>query len=154
MHVGHDPVVVAQPRNAHVLRRAGIDGHVLANHVPISDFETGGLTPVLLILRHAADGAEPVEVVVGSDTGVTIDHAMRADLGAGPDTDVRADQTVRSDLDVGRELGSLRDDGCRMDVGCHIQSSSTRMAHMILASATTCPSTVARVEYLQILRLI
>src|SRR5690606_12949007 len=48
VHVGHDPVVVAHAGYTHVLRRARIDGDVLAHHVAVADLESGGLALVLL----------------------------------------------------------------------------------------------------------
>ena len=55
VHVGHDPVVVADARDAGVLRRAAVDGDVLADGVAVADLDRGGLARVLLVLRRRAD---------------------------------------------------------------------------------------------------
>src|SRR5690606_20416568 len=76
VRVRHDPVVVAHPGDADVLRRAGIDGHVLADRIAVADLEPCGLTAVLLVLRDPAYGAKTVEIIVGTDGGMTVDRAV------------------------------------------------------------------------------
>ena len=58
VHIGHDPVVVAHARDAHVLRGAGVEGAELADRVVIADLEPGRLAAVLLVLRHLAQRHE------------------------------------------------------------------------------------------------
>ena len=52
VHVGHDPVVVAEARDARVLHRAAVDRAVLADRVAVADLDRGGLAGVLLVLRR------------------------------------------------------------------------------------------------------
>jgi hypothetical protein len=37
MHIGHDPVVIADPRNPNVARRSDIEGTKLANSIAVSN---------------------------------------------------------------------------------------------------------------------
>src|SRR5690606_7859713 len=153
MHIGHDPVVVAQASHAHVLRRPRIDGDVLAYGVAVADLEPGGFVAVFLVLGNAADGAETIEIVVCTYRGVAVDDTMRAHGGARPDHDVITDDAVWPDAYIAGDPGPGGNDRRRMDVARHSYSSSTRIAHMILASAASCPSTVACAVYLQMERL-
>src|SRR4051812_36247233 len=54
MHVRHDPVVVAEPRNAGVLYGAAIERAKFANGVAIADFKARGFARILLVLRRFA----------------------------------------------------------------------------------------------------
>ena len=116
VHVGHDPVVVAQARDAGVLHGAGVDGDVLADGVAVADLQPRGLAGVLLVLRRGADAGEREEAVVPPDGGVAVDHAVRADLAAGADAHLRADHGVGTDLDRGVELGARIDQRSWMDL--------------------------------------
>ncbi len=73
VHVGHDPVVVADAGQAAVLHRAGGEAAELANRVAVTDLEPGGLGGVLLVLGLGADGAELEDPVVAADLGVSFD---------------------------------------------------------------------------------
>ena len=58
VRVGHEQVVVADARDALVVRRAAVDGAELAEHVAVADLEPRRLAPVLLVLRRIADRGE------------------------------------------------------------------------------------------------
>src|SRR5690606_12005172 len=109
--VGHDPVVIAHTGHAHILHRTGIDGDVFTNHIAIADFQASRFTSVLLVLRHAADGAETVEMVVATNRGHAIYHAVRAHFGARPYRDIGPNDAVRPDLDIICKLSACFDDG-------------------------------------------
>src|SRR5690606_9677667 len=105
MHIGHDPVVVAQASHAHVLRRPPIDGDVIAYGVAVADLEPGGFVAVFLVLGNAADGAETIEIVVCTYRGVAVDDTMRAHGGARPDHDVITDDAVWPDAYIAGDPG-------------------------------------------------
>src|SRR5690606_36918679 len=113
--VGHDPVVIAHTGHAHILHRTGIDGDVFTNHIAIADFQASRFTSVLLVLRHAADGAETVEMVVATNRGHAIYHAVRAHFGARPYRDIGPNDAVGPDLDIICKLSACSDDGCFMN---------------------------------------
>src|SRR5690606_20925995 len=100
MHIGHDPVVVAEPRHAYVLGGAGIDGDIFAHHVAVADFKARGFARIFFVLGHAPYGAETVEVVVGTHRGQAVDDAMRADDGTGAYGHMLADDAVGAYLYV------------------------------------------------------
>src|SRR5690606_34233927 len=120
VHIGHDPVVVAQAGHSDILNRAGVHRHILPEHVAVTDFQPGGLAAILFVLRHAPDRAEPVKHIVGTDGGVAVDDAMRTHLGARPNGDMRANQAVGADFNVVSEHRAGRDDGCGVDACRHI----------------------------------
>src|SRR6185503_10339857 len=51
MHVGHDPVVVADACDADILHGTGVECAEFADRVVIADLEASGLATVLLVLR-------------------------------------------------------------------------------------------------------
>jgi hypothetical protein len=55
VNVRHDPVVIAHARNATVLDRTEIECTELANRVPVTNFEAGWFTGVLLVLGNLTD---------------------------------------------------------------------------------------------------
>src|SRR5690606_18732074 len=108
---GHDPVVVANTGHSHILHRAGVNGDVFTNHIAIADFQTSGFPGVLLVLRHAPDGAETVEMVVATDRGHAIYHAVRTYFGARPYRDIGPNDAVGPDLDIIGKLSARFDNG-------------------------------------------
>src|SRR5690606_3557461 len=85
MPVSHDPVVIAYPGDAGILRGAAVERAKLANGVVIANFQLRGFSAVFLVLRHFADGTELVNRVALAYPGVFTDHHMRADPRAGAD---------------------------------------------------------------------
>src|SRR5690606_23905890 len=119
-----------------------------------ADFQACWLAGVFLVLRHAAHRAEAVERIVPADGRMAVDDAVRPHDRAAADADVVADDAVGAHADIFGQLRRRGYDGGWMNAfGRHQLSSTTRMAHMILASATTSPSTVALAVYLHITRL-
>src|SRR5690606_9590061 len=102
------------PGDPFVLHRADVHGAELAHHVVIADLQPGRLVPVLLVLRHGADGAVGDEAVIGANAGMALDHAMRADLCAGPDLHMRAYHTERTDTDARVQFRGAVDESGRM----------------------------------------
>ena len=52
MHIGHDPIVVTDTRNADILRRSTVDGAKLSNGIAIADFQRGGFALIFFVLRR------------------------------------------------------------------------------------------------------
>src|SRR5690606_8482941 len=82
VHVGQQPVVVADAGAAAAVARAAVDGAELADDVAVADLELGVLAGELLVLRVAADGHVRVDAVVAADPGRALQRAVRADGGA------------------------------------------------------------------------
>src|SRR5436190_15211904 len=99
VHVGHDPVLVAQPRDAGIERRAAVDGHVLADGVVVADLHAGVLAGVFLVLRRRAKRGEVEDLVAAADLQAAVEHHVRDDPGAIGDFDRVADVAVRAQLD-------------------------------------------------------
>ena len=79
VHVGHDPVVVADARRAAALAGAAVDGDELADHVAIADDEFAVLAAEFLVLRDRADRGELEDAVVAADARRAFDDDVRAD---------------------------------------------------------------------------
>ena len=149
VHVGHDPVVVAQARDAGVLHGAGVDGHELADRVAVADLQAGGFAGVLLVLRRPADRRELKDAVALADGRVALDHAVRTDRAARADAHVRADHRIGADahrLVAARPWDRRsRWRGSASWQRCDGDQSTLRNVHIRSASTTVSPSTLARV---------
>src|SRR3546814_7820591 len=64
MHVRHDPVVVADAGNPHILGRSRLDGDIFTHGLAVAAFQARGFAGVFFVLRDAADGAKTVERIV------------------------------------------------------------------------------------------
>ncbi len=78
MNVGHDPVVITQPGNALILRRAAIDSDKFTNGIAITYLQAGRLAAVLLVLGSSTDRGKLVDVAIPANAGMTRDNHMRA----------------------------------------------------------------------------
>jgi hypothetical protein len=142
MHISHDPVVVAQTRDAGILRRAAIERAEFANRVAITDLEPGRLTCVFLVLRRFAERHELEYAVVAPDAGMAGDDRMRTDAGAGADLDVLADHRISANFDIFGKLRAGMDNGggmyhCLSDADQFLSLSIVRSVHISSASVTT-----------------
>src|SRR5882672_5132854 len=128
MHVGHDPVVVADARDARVLHGAAAESAVLADGVAVADLERRRLPGLFFNETATAERAESENAILRSYARSPLDHHVRSDRRSLPDLDVFLDDRIRSHRDSGGELRSGMNDGRRVD---HIG----RSVHKILASA-------------------
>ena len=145
VHVGHDPVVVADPGNARILRRTAVQRAKLAYGVVIADFKTRRFVLVFFVLRRLADGTELKEHVAGADPGMCADDHVGSYAGAGVDFRVGTNNRIRTDLDIVREAGPGIDDGRWMDARSHglLYAGRSRTVHISSASAASASSTRA-----------
>ncbi len=147
VHVGHDPVVIADGRDADILRGAGMDRGEFADGVAVADDEPGRLVAILHILRPPAHRREVADLVVAAQRGVALDHGMVADARPRIDAHIRADHGKGADLDIRGQFGLRVDHRGRVNLLNLRHASpldlSSRTAHMISASAATSSSTVA-----------
>src|SRR5205823_827053 len=146
MHVGHDPVVAAQARDAGVLRRAAVDGAVLADGVVVADLHRGGLARVFLVLGRRADRREVEDAVAPADAHAAVEHDVRAEPASLAHFRVLAYDRVGADLDVRGEPRARVHQRAGMDPAAH--KPDGRVARRIVASATTSPATLATQENL------
>src|SRR5690606_7702800 len=150
VHVGHDPVVVADAGGAAAVAGAAADGGELEDGVAVADHQLAAFAAELLVLRIIAKGGVRVHDIVAADAGRAGDHAVRADAAAGADLDVGADHGERADADVPGQPRLRVDDGGRVDAGAHSFPSAQRIS----ALATTWPSTRASQAYRAMLRMV
>ncbi len=115
VYVSHDPVVIAKPGNARVLRRTRVERTKLPYGVAVPDLERRGFAGVLLVLRNLAQYDVVRDAVSGADTGMSGNHRVCADTGVRADHDMWADDGEWPDFDIRRELRVLVDDRGRMD---------------------------------------
>ena len=146
VHVGHDPVVVADAGRAGVLDGAGVDRAELADRVAVADHELGVLAGVLLVLRRAADRVELPDPVVAADRRAALDHAVRADDRAGADADAGRERCCRRRprrrRRARRPARRSPSDGPSPCAGCPTRRSRT--AHISSASTAVSPTDAAR----------
>ncbi len=144
VRIRHEQVVVADAGHALIVRRAAIDGAVLAKDVPVADLEPRRLPLVLLVLGRIADRGELKEVVVRADASGTVDDDVRSHDRTRADLDIGPDDGERPHADIRRELRLRRYKGVRVD---HLPVSG---ATIICAWATSTSPTWAAVAKRQI----
>src|SRR3979411_2442438 len=96
MHVGHDPVIAADARDARILRGAAAEGAVFADGVAVADLERGRFTGVFLVLGGSAERAESVNPILNPYASSSLDQHVRPDRGPLPYLDVLADDRIGS----------------------------------------------------------
>src|SRR5205085_7673 len=82
VHIGHDPVPVADAGDTAILDRTPIDGAVLADGIAIADLEPGRLAAVFFVLWYATERTEGMNSIVAADYRAPLDHGVRTDHGA------------------------------------------------------------------------
>src|SRR6478672_11968777 len=154
VHVGQQPVVVADSRRATAVVGAAADGDEFADRVAVADHEVGPFTGEFLVLRIATDGREAMDPVVAADRRWTGDAAMRADLSPVRDAHVGPDDAEGADADAMADVRAGIDHGAGMDAG--LRASHAQLftsAQRISADATCTPSTRATPSYIAMLRM-
>ncbi len=115
VHVGHDPVVVADAGEALVLSRAAVDRDALTKGVAIADLKSGRFAPIFLVLGRAAQrGMRMNDVVPAEDRGPFKDR-MGADAAACANLNIGANHRIRPDLHIISQFGAGIDQGCGMN---------------------------------------
>ena len=99
MTVGHQQIVVPDDCDADVGDGGPVYRDVLPDRVVAADDDPRFLSPVLQVLRGAADRGELGDATPLADVRAALDHHMGADDRVFPDMDVGTDDAVRSDLD-------------------------------------------------------
>ena len=145
--IGHEQVVVADAGDAMAADGAAVDGAELAEHVPVADLQARRLALVLLVLRRVADRGELEHLAVPTDRGRPVDHRVRPHPGALADLDAVADDRVGPDLDA------LCNAGLGGNYRARVDHDLTSGATIIVADATSLPSTSAIVENFQMPRI-
>ena len=105
MHIGHHPVVVAEPGNAGILHGAKIECAEFPNSIAIANFQSRRFSCILFVLRRCAERSKLENPVVAPDGGVPADNRMRADRSTGANFNMSSDYRVGADFNV---CGKLR----------------------------------------------
>ena len=103
VHVGQQPVAVADAGDAAAGAGAAADGREFAHDVVVADVQLGALAREFLVLRVAADRGVPVEMVALADAGGARHRAVRAEDRVVADLDPCTDHAVRTDAHVRAE---------------------------------------------------
>ena len=119
MDIGHDPVVVPNAGDACILAGAGVEGTELADGVAIANHQLGRLARVLLVLRLRAQRCELENLVIFTDGGVPLDHAMRTNARTGPHLHMGADDAISPHSHRRVQPSTLMHDRGGMDVLAH-----------------------------------
>ena len=136
VHVGHDPVVVAQAGDGGILRGSAIERAELSDGVAVAYLHRSGLAGIFLVLGRGPNRAERKNPVVRANSGSPVDHNMRSHVGVGAQFHFPADDRIWPDADVRPELRPGMNDRGWMD-------HTARIVHMIFASAARASPTLA-----------
>jgi hypothetical protein len=115
MGVGHDPVVIANTRNALVLHGSTVDRARLANRIAIPDHQLRRLTSILLVLRVVTNRRELKNVIILADHGGAFDNGVRFDPSSGANLNISADNHVRTYSRIFMYSGIARHDSQLMN---------------------------------------
>jgi hypothetical protein len=138
VHIGHDPVVVADDGGAVTIQGAAIDRAIFAYGVTVADDELGRFALIFLVLRDIANGCELEYAVVFTYARRAVDDHVRSDPRAAVDLNVRTDYGERPHVNRGREAGPWIDHCARID-----QRASSLKTHMRSALAASSSPTFA-----------
>lgn len=118
VHVGHDPVVVADAGNATFLGGTPINGAEFAKGIAVANFQFRWLAAVLFVLRILADRCELKDAVVAAYRCQAFHDGMRTHRGSGTDLYPRTDHGIGPDANASIQLSAWIDDRGRVYV-CH-----------------------------------
>src|ERR1700683_2030547 len=157
---GQKQILVADGCPSATLRGAATDRHVFAKRISLADDQFGVLAAKPKVLRIAANRAERMKHIVPPNLRRTLHNRVGVKHAAIPQLHPVADHRVRTNLHAGAQLRSRRDRCLQMDMrDAHAFDSSTfasvfvaalgfgsrsTILHINVASAASCPSTVAR----------
>ena len=115
VHIRHQPVVIADGRDATILNRAAIERTEFADGVALADDKPGRLALVFLVLVCFTDRHRMINAVIGADLRVTGYNAMVPDAGVVTNHHIAIDNSERANRDVGAEFCARIDNGGRMN---------------------------------------
>ena len=108
VHPIHKQVVIADERRPLFKRRSG-NGDILAEGIPVADFNITPFPLILQIFRGIPNGGTEKDAAVLTNNSPLVNLNMGANLGAAPDMRIVADKTVRSDANALCQSGLRRD---------------------------------------------
>jgi len=114
MAIGHDEIVMAEPRHTTARHGSTIESAVLPDDVPVADLKPGGFAFITQMLRRIAQGRELVNFIVPADTRRPVDDDMRTDPGVVTDLHARTDDAEGADMNVFPDFRARVDDGLGM----------------------------------------
>lgn len=115
VHIGHDQIAMTDAGDALILHRTPVYGTTLAKVVVVTDFKTGGLALVFLVLTIFTDGGELKNPVALTNPGGPFNARMGVNQGAGIDFNTRADIGERPDLYIRSQFSFWINDSLRVD---------------------------------------
>src|SRR3989344_412022 len=114
MAIGHDEIVMTEPRHTPARHGGAIESAVLPDDVPIADLKPGGFAFVPQMLRRIAQGRELVNFIVPADTRRPVDDDVRTDPGIVTDLHARTDDAEGTNMDVFPDFRARVNDGLGM----------------------------------------
>ena len=111
VYIGHNKVIVANGRNAAVLRRTPVQRHILTDGVPITDTELALTFSQGFILWFLSYRGELEDVIVVAHPGVVAHDGMRLDDTTITDHDLIFDDRKSADFNVFAYFSIRVDDG-------------------------------------------
>src|SRR5713226_7030870 len=150
-------ISVADGRFSAAADGAAADGDILAKRVPVTDLEFGLFTLKPEILRVAADRAKGVKNIIAANFRGSLHHRVRMQHATLAELDVFANHRISAHANACAEFRAGRDNRLFVNLRrTHFLGSSalgaaarSTILHISVASAASCPSTVARPSNLQ-----
>src|SRR5690625_7341200 len=76
MHIGHNPVVIANTGNPYILVCARVNGDILSYGIIVANFQSCGFASIFFVLGNTANRTKSVKLIVLADIRMAINYAM------------------------------------------------------------------------------
>ena len=118
MRVGHQEIVIADPRYPTAPLGAAMNIDIFTKDVVMADREKRIFTLEFEILGLKTDGRKRIKLVALADFRGAFDDDVRLETAALPDVDARTDRAIRADPDLISDHRLGTDNRRRMNHGC------------------------------------
>src|SRR5699024_6599635 len=105
MHIGHNPVVIANTGNPYILDCARVNGDILSYGIIVANFQSCGFASIFFVLGNIANRTKSVKLVVLADICTSINYAMLFNTATCVNAYVLTYNTISKHLCSGMELG-------------------------------------------------
>src|SRR5699024_447992 len=106
MHIGHNPVVIANTGNPYILDCARVNGDILSYGIIVANFQSCGFASIFFVLGNTANRTKSVKLIVLADIRMAINYAMWSNTGTCVNAYVITNNTISTHLYSGMQLGS------------------------------------------------
>ena len=117
MRIGHQKIMIADPRNSAASMSASMNVHIFTKHVVMTDREKGVFTFEFEILRLKPDCSKRIELIVLANCGRPFHDNVRLKPAAVSDLDAIADPAIWPNHHIVSDFSFRAHDGSLVNHG-------------------------------------